>query len=438
MVEPHYVDRHYLADYQTYYSRSFTPHKSHCARLHFFSIPPSRLDSVLAPAYEGNRKRQSAERHLTKAYLGFVVARPLPGARVGRTILQRYPGGCGRRIEVVRPYVVNVAGLQLELHGLAYQEQDQGAAVCASTALWSALQRVAYVSGNRTPTPSAVTRAAGSPLPASYGLTDVQMADALAALDYTADSFEPAENRALFRAQLVTCLESQLPVVLFLSRDQETGAGKLPVGHAVTITGFRVPRNVVGVPTSLPDVAPLPLRAGSLRTIYVHDDNLGSHAHYELLDVDERDDRGNPRMKLYRGRTNRPNPAWWKPDYWNVEGALVPKYNKMRLPIDQLYHVLIEFRDLCFTVYRGVDLHFGVRLVSGVAYKHRLFGHRFPKADLKGFLFSLDLPRHVGCLSAYTGNAHLCDLLMDATEVCRIDPRILGTRQCNVHLTPPC
>ena len=67
------------------------------------------------------------------------------------------------------------------------------------------------------------------------------MASALSCLGYTADRFVPAENRTLFRAKLVSCLQSHLPVVLLMHRKVMTGAGEVPVGHAVTLTGFSEP-----------------------------------------------------------------------------------------------------------------------------------------------------------------------------------------------------
>ncbi len=336
-------------------------------------------------------------------------------AQIGRTVLSTYPPDNYRQFEVVRPYHVHITGLRLKIEGLAYQEQDQGAAVCASTALWCALQRVAYVCGHRTPTPSQITEAAGSPLPASYGLSDSQMATALADLGYTADQFFPAENRLLFRANIAACLQSQLPVILLITTEQKTGAGTKLIGHAVTVTGFRDPIHTVNVPMASNLVDPVPMNTGSLEVLYVHDDNLGCHAHYELFDVNEKDKDGFEKLQIRRGRTDKVNPDWWTPDTWTVYSALVPKADKMRLPINQLFSNLVQFRSLfCDNIFPGIDLRFSVKFAPGVGYKHQLITKGFHKKDLREFLSTIALPRFIGVISVWDKTNLLCDVLVVA------------------------
>lgn len=427
ICEGHYVDRHYLDDFAHYYSRSFNAPVPYCQRLHFFSVSLEKLNSLFNQSCVGIEESEQVEQELVQYYLGFVVIRPLIGAKVGRTVLITYPLDGLRRYTVVRPYRVHLAGLRLSVNGLAYQEQDQGTAVCASIALWSALQRVAYVSGHRTPTPSAITEAAESPLPASSGLNDSQMATALNSLGYLADIFVPAENRAQFRAKVVACLESQLPVILLLSQKRPTGAGEVTVGHTITVTGFRQSQKIIDVPTSVHNIPPVRMRSGSLEVIYVHDDNLGPHAHYELFDVNEQDDEGYELLKLRRGYTDKEVPAWWTIDEWTVYAALVPKNDKMRLPIEDLFSNLLEIRHLCEEIiFQGLELHYGVKFSSGVEYKRSLFGLSFTSQGLCRFLSDLTLPRYIGVVQVSIDELHLCDVILDISEVNRGIPSILG------------
>jgi len=217
VIEDRYVDRHFLDDYADYYSRTFNVPSAHCKRLHFFMLDAATLLEHLQTAHASAKGLREGGEALTAHYLGYVVRRPLDDASVGRTILRTYEPDSGRRnYTVVRDYDVHVMGLHLRVQGLAYQQQDGGAAVCASTALWSALQKVAKDEGERTPTPTNVTRAAGSPFPTSHGLGDDEMARAIAALGYSADRFATIDNHPLFRAQVASFLRSQLPVVLLL------------------------------------------------------------------------------------------------------------------------------------------------------------------------------------------------------------------------------
>jgi hypothetical protein len=419
LVEDHYVDRHYLDDFASYYSRSFRAPTGPCSRLHFFEMEAGELETEVAAAFAESGKLAEIEGRLIERYVGFVVRRPLLGAAIGRTVLRTYPADARRHYEVLRPYRVDICGLHLRVNGLAYQEQDVGAAVCASTALWSALQRVAHVAGHRTPTPSAITRAANSPFPASDGLHELQMASALSCLGYSADRFVPAENRALFRAKVVSCLESHLPVVFLMYRTMTTGAGEIPVGHAVTLTGFTEPPSVVQVPSTQQNLPPLPMKSGSLDVVYVHDDNLGSHAHYEIFDSDDEMPEGYKALKLRRGRSDRDVP-WWTKDEWTISSALVPKPEKLRLPVTSLFSNIYAMWPLLSICFPGIATFFGARFALGVEYRRELLqGGRLEPARMRQFQQALRLPRHVGVLSTYHADQHLADVVIDVSEVQR-------------------
>jgi hypothetical protein len=431
LFEQHYVDRHFIEDFVHYYARSFNPPDPHCSRLHFFEgVTPEQLQEHLADLYTGRRSRDDIEKVLGFRYLGFAVCRPLAGAAVGRTVLRTYDSDNNRRhYPVVREYRVNIAGLRLKVRGLAYQQQDRGAAVCASTALWSALQQVAHMDGHRTPTPSAITRAAGSPFPASHGLSPAQMATALNSLGYVADLFVPTEGRELFRAKLVSCLLSHLPVVLLLGTDDG------PSGHAVTVTGFSEPPAVVPVSISAA-VPPLHMKSGSTDVLYVHDDNLGSHAHYELVDEARPRPGGGTeeRLMLRRGRKFRPSPPWWPVDILPVTAALVPKPAKLRLPVETLFWSMLQLRHLFTSALPGLALHFGARFAAGVQFRDSLFELPIAREQAQDFHSALSLPRHVGVISVFHENEHILEAVIDVSEVAR-EPRkppLLAMACCGV------
>lgn len=432
LVEDHYVDRHYLDDFSAYYSKSFTPPEAPCSRLHFFdTFSAQDVDKALTRAFESKDALQASEKDLQAHYLGFLVRRPLAGAAIGRTVLKTYPAEGGRRhYGVGRRYWVNPAGLRLYVDGLAYQQQDRGAAVCASTALWVALQRVAYVAGHRSPTPSAITAAADSPFPASHGLDLNSMARALRTLGYIADVFDPAENRALFRAKVVACLESHLPVILLMTKKEETGAGHVTIAHAITVTGFSEPKTIAPIPPPFKGGPQFRFRSGSLEVLYVHDDNLGSHAHYELVDSDELNNDGHKILTLRRGRSNKPALDGWDVDLWDIQAALVPKPEELRLPVENLFLNLHWFGPL-FTneVFQEIAVHCGARFESGIDYKRALFERGFDAARLRAFMISCSLPRHVGVLTFFGPNdAVLCEVVLDVSEIERVpgQPTVLG------------
>jgi hypothetical protein len=427
LEEGHYVDRHFVEDFASYYARSFHAPDPHCSRLHFFKdVDSDFLAAELKRAYRSDADRQAVELTLRTRYAGFVVRRPLKGAMIGRTVLCTYDSDNARRhYTVVRPYKVNVSGIRLEVSGLAYQQQDRGAAVCASTALWSALQQVAYLSGNRTPTPSEITRAAASPFPVSQGLGSSQMATALSALGYAAELLAPNMGSELFKAKLVSCLLSHLPVVLLLRNERG--------GHAVTVTGFSEPREFASVSIS-PGLSPISMKSGSTDVLYVHDDNLGSHAHYELFETSAKPRRfglgwlhgAKPRrqkadalLTIRRGRSNKPPVPWWSVDELTIVGALVPKPLKLRFSIEDLFLSLVLLRRLIEQALPGVQLHYGARFATGVNYRNELFAYDFNADAKQSFHEQLALPRFVGVISVFSGTSLLVDFVLDVSEVAR-------------------
>lgn len=425
VIEDQYVDRHYLDDFAAYYAKSFNTPSASCRRLHFFKrLTAASIDAAMSRAYGPDRSKALSE--LQQDYLGFIVQRPIDRARMGRTVLVTYPEANRRRYSVVRTYRVNIGGIPLEVRGLAFQEQDGGAAVCASTALWAALQRVARVSGHRSPTPSQITSAAKSPYPASHGLELSQMATALRSLGYVADQFVPAENRPLFRAKVVACLDSQLPVILAVTKKTSVGEGVSLVGHALTLTGYSAPESIVPIPPLAADTPAIPMRSADLRIVYAHDDNLGFHAHYELKDSDQKDENGNRELILFRGRSDKPKPPWLSalPDEWVIQAALVPKPDKLRFPVESLFLDIVALKYLFDAVLPDAPpISWGARFTTGLEYRERVLAFPVDRTAIRRFQEELNLPRHLGILSVFSGDAPILDVLIDVTEYQR-DPTL--------------
>jgi hypothetical protein len=473
VIEGHYVDRHFLDDFARYYARSFNAPEPFCSRVHFFSLKKDEVSARLGEALESETPaaREAAAQKLRASYLGFAVRRPLPGARLGRTVLKTYPiqkrGRLRRHYTVIRPYRVNLIGVDLFIDGLAFQQQDGGAAVCASTALWSALQRVAPVAGHRTPTPSEVTAAADSPFPASHGLGDFGCATALANLGYAAELYRPENDPVRFRAKVVACLRSRLPVVLTIEQRGEE--------HAVTLTGFREPEEIVDVAAASGRSETFRTRSGSVSTFYVHDDNLGPHAHYELFDVVGETKKGNvTTLRLRRAKSDEQDdaedtspsaadaappasqasrelddtianadeddPISWEewliddPEWdleWDVASALVPKPLKLRFDVDTLFENLIWLAENIETqLFEGRKVHYETRFDSGVDYRKSIVGRKLDRARLREFMEMLSLPRHIGVISVHddASTECICDFLIDVSEHDRKKgiPAVLG------------
>ena len=188
VVENKYIDRDDLEDYASYYVGNFQPYHRFTKRLHFFA--EDFTDSSLTLIFAAKDK-PGVER-LQRSYIGFVVARPLPTAIVGRTILRTYEeqgvNGATRAYPTRREYSPYLFGIPLQVESLAYQQQDKAVAACATVALWSAFHKTQRLFDSARPTPAAITRSAnlvrgtGRSMP-SRSLTSEQMAECLALPD---------------------------------------------------------------------------------------------------------------------------------------------------------------------------------------------------------------------------------------------------------------
>jgi hypothetical protein len=182
VVEYDYTDGDYLDDFAAYYVKCFATYERRCKRLHFFSIElnRSRLNRLIKVAAFTKR-----EKLIRKAYLGFVIARPLPDAIVGRSVLATYPDDGGRRnYSCTKEYHANLFGNELPVQSLAFQEQDTVLAACATVSLWCCFHKTAELFGTPSPSPAAITRAAthfihhARPIP-SHGLAVLQICNAI-------------------------------------------------------------------------------------------------------------------------------------------------------------------------------------------------------------------------------------------------------------------
>jgi hypothetical protein len=79
LVEPAYFDRDYLSEFAAFYCTSAAGYQNVCRRLHYFGEVIDR--HALEPAVAGDGTERE---RLNKAYLGFVVLRPIPKTPIGR------------------------------------------------------------------------------------------------------------------------------------------------------------------------------------------------------------------------------------------------------------------------------------------------------------------------------------------------------------------
>jgi hypothetical protein len=331
-VESPYVDRDYMEDHSVFYSKCLHPYPNYCRRVHFFAEEKASvelalerlLDIGIAKGLKEYRKR--CRRFSKKVYLGFAVIKPLAGSPVGRTVLRCFPSipsdatDKTRRIFAgTRRYIAHFAGVQLSVRGLAFQQQDIGVSACATTAIWSALQKVRDHEDIATYTPAQITSLAskyslpfGRAMP-SEGLSIDQMCQAIQAAGVS-PSVLRLENLSDAKGYLHTALSSGLAPVLILKKGTSSY-------HAITVVGMkmRVPRERSLMIPGVDDVA------GSLVALYVHDDRKGP---YLRANLETRETT--PTLCI----PSRDRPA--EMDVFDITHMIVPVHDKIRLSISNL------------------------------------------------------------------------------------------------------
>lgn len=417
VVESPYTDRHYIEEYSVYYSTLLHPPSTRTTRLHFFSYAlEGTFTDALNSAAGGDGS--DAEARLQEAYLGFIVVRPFAAAPIGRTVLRHLDGDRDFKPAAVRN-TVHLAGFELFVEGLPFQQQDQGVGACATTALWSMLASASRQNGRRTPLPGQITNAAmtlahrNRRFPAMDGLTAEQMVTAIDALGFTPRYFSSDDGDELFLVVLLCYLRSGFPVVVHL--------GDEGVGHTVCAVGYSA--DAKGEAWMCDLGGGLSLRFRGVRRIYAHEDRLGPYARYDFL---RRDPTATglkePRFKLAIKYDHEQWAATRFGNAMNASHGIVALYPKIRLSARELIDAAVDWVVLAADV--GVDplVEFRFQL-SGHYLRHRVRSARLPAERAATFAAAADLSRYVGVISLREESGDpFVDVLVDATDICRDGP----------------
>lgn len=329
-IENHYIDRDYIEEHSHFYSKSLYPYDNWCRRVHFFSLNETQLKAELSQVRAighqngENEYRRKCREFSDEHYLGFSVIKPLSGSPVGRTVLKcpklAVPGDKRWQFDCIRSYKVHLAGIELTINGLAFQQQDVGVSACATTALWSSLQKTREFDEIFPATPAQITLLAtqrslpfGRPMP-SEGLTVDQMCQVVQALGASPVLFRAQNSTETIRL-LYSAITSGFAPVLIISSDVPDTAGQ---SHAVTVTGMEI--NSAKLPGNKK------WRDGSefLSAVFVHDDRLGPYLRAPIGDDSKT-------IEL----------SFEKPKYqkWKLTHLLIPMHAKIRLSFTDLQSI---------------------------------------------------------------------------------------------------
>jgi len=341
-IEPHYVDRDFMADHSVLFASTLRPPPNYCRRVHFFAGKAAAVQEelmALGPILSTKdpstleQYERACDEFSGRCYLGFAVIRPLPASPVGRTVLRLLPSQKPidksiRELLCTRTYHTHYLGATLTIHGLAFQQQDLGVSRCSTIAIWSALQKTSESEHLANATPAEITNLAskyrlpfGRPMP-SEGLAVDQMCLAVQSLGVS-PFLSKVTAFAQGRSLIFSATLSAMPCVLVMQK-----ADNSELWHAVTVVGMKLKdhHEIAYIKTAQPAAGDDD--SGDLKAVYVQDDRVGPYLRAEVFRSDEGQLR--VRMNVHGHRENGIIQEWI------VKQVLVPLHRKVRVSFNDL------------------------------------------------------------------------------------------------------
>ncbi|PSV98768.1 C39 family peptidase [Photobacterium iliopiscarium] len=270
LLEPKYVDKDYLEDFNNFYVKCFNNKGAMTARLHFFSIELTHkeLDEILIQGDKIDKIQIS--------YLGFTVIKPLLKNFIGKTCLRAYPSiiSSNHKKTIHRKYDVSLFGIPLTVNTIAFQEQDKVVSACATTSIWCALhgnknKNIRDIISCSEITKNAINHISGSQN--NFPNKELSNKQMLRSLDmenlkhHLIDTENYSKDR--FFDLVKTYIDSDIPLILgatAYSIDDDKNLSEL-AGHAVTIIGYN--------------------NKNGKESLYIHDDRTGPYARSQIVET---------------------------------------------------------------------------------------------------------------------------------------------------------
>ncbi len=412
VVEEDYISKDFLHDYASYYAFCFEKYPKFCKRIHFFSV-----------AFEVNtfetQLLDGGVNEIWENYLGFIVVKPIPLTIIGYTVLKMYPNADGfdtRNFWGVRDYSIHLYGKELKVRSLAFQEQDSVLAACATTAIWSMLNKASNDFHTILKSPSEITKDAdrvssdGSRLFPNKGLNLLQICQAIFNSGLVCEVKQPdflriVNNEVIgrfvsnsyLRRILNAYSQIGIPIILVI-RVPNGGAHGL---HAITVSGFKQ-----GGPKAIPPQRQIGWLAESIEKFYAHDDQWGPFARIDFAGDEN----------LFTPWT--PNVAGAR-DHTKVTNVIVSLYPKIRISYEDIEAIVLGIDtvfNVLFTNNAPSDLIWDVKIQFSESWKQQIHGTPLG-ANEKLQILKKSLPKYIWVASCYMGDVRLFDFTFDATDV---------------------
>ncbi|XOV66380.1 MAG: hypothetical protein ACFHU9_12205 [Fluviicola sp.] len=417
VVEKEYVSRDYLHDYISYYSLCFEKYDKFCRRIHFFS--DSFSEDEFKSALVDDTTEKSSD--IWNSYLGFTVVKPIPITVIGITLLKTYSNDIAfgsRHFWGIRKYNVHLFGKTLELESLAFQEQDSVVAACATTAIWSMLNKASTDHHTVLKSPNEITKDAdnlssdGSRLFPNNGLNILQISQSIVNSGLVSEIKQPdypIQNKDgveigrfvsnLYVKKVINAYSAiGIPILLVISVPNGNNYGL----HAVAVSGYKKK-----APTQITPKKEISYLAENIEKLYVHDDQWGPFVRVTFDNDIE--------LKTPWSELNNP-PG--KPTY--STNVVVPLYPKIRISYEDIDAITLGL-DLILTLFfdKAIkeDLVWDIKLKFSEKFKEEVKASEFMDDSEKINYLTQNSPKYIWVVSCYVGESKIFDFTFDATDM---------------------
>lgn len=415
LIEEDYISKDFLHDYASYYALCFEKYPKVCRRVHFFDTPITAADFeavILKPEAE-----QAA---FWEHYVGFIVVKPIPGKVIGYTVLKTYSSTqptIDRSFWGLREYTIHLYGSEIKFKSLAFQEQDSVLAACATTAIWSMLNKAAVDFHTILKSPSQITKDAdnvsydGSRLFPNRGLNVLQICQAIfnsglvsevkqanLTIKHNGSPCKVVSNTYLKKI-IAAYAPIGIPIILVVKVPTDGQHGL----HAITISGFK----------SNPIQSVIPQKetvflSENIDRVYAHDDQWGPFARVNL----------NKDYELQTPWTD----ADPKKTLTLVTHIIVPVYPKIRIAYEDIEAVVLGLNAVLRFFFEkrikklNADIAWQIKIDFSENFKGQVKASALDDAK-KISILGKSLPKYLWIASCYIGDNLLFTFTFDATNV---------------------
>jgi len=405
-IENDYISKDFLLGYTSYYAYCFENYPKVCKRLHFFK---NEFDDNL---FSNEILKHEKDEDFWDNYLGFIVVKPIPITVIGFSVLKTYHNNELRNFWGVREYDIHIFGTEIKIKSLAFQEQDSVIAACATTAIWSMLNKASLDYHTTLKTPSEITKDAdnvspdGSRLFPNKGLSILQICQSIVNSGLVSevkrgDYFVDKKIGNVISAEyLKKILNAYSPIGIPLILVVKVPNGVEYGWHALAVSGYKQKAPELKNPTNT-----ISWYSDDIDRLYAHDDQWGPFARSKFINE-------------YEIKTH-----WTKNDPQNrgtlVQNIVVPVYPKIRISYENIEALVLGI-DIMLTIFFTdkivTDLVWDIKIDYSEVFKNQLKNSKLID-EIKLGKLSKGLPKYVWIARCFIAGQTVIEIIFDATGV---------------------